>query len=53
VIYVENDPMLRSMMIRALEPFDEISIFVATGSSAEVVDSDSTFGWLRKMPSSV
>jgi len=26
VIYVENDPTLRSMMIRALEPFDEISI---------------------------
>jgi len=40
VIYVENDPTLRSMMVRALEPFDEISIVLAAGSSAEVLDSE-------------
>ena len=40
VIYVENDPTLRSMIVRALEPFDEISIALAAGSSAEVLDSD-------------
>lgn len=40
VIYVENDPTLRSMMVRALEPFSEISIVLSAGSSEEVLSSD-------------
>lgn len=42
VIYVENDPTLRAMMIRALEPFSEIRIVYSAGSSAEVLASEST-----------
>jgi len=40
VIYVENDPTLRSMMVRALEPFSEISIVLSAGSSEEVLAND-------------
>ncbi|MDA2987327.1 MAG: response regulator [Actinomycetota bacterium] len=40
VIYVENDPTLRSMMVRALEAFPEVSIVLAAGSSEEVLASD-------------
>ena len=40
VIYVENDPTLRSMMVRALEPFSEITIVQSAGSSEEVLSSD-------------
>jgi len=40
VIYVENDPTLRSMMVEALQPFTEVSIVLAAGSSDEVLASD-------------
>jgi len=40
VIYVENDPTLRSMMVRALEPYSEIAIVFAAGSSEEVLASE-------------
>lgn len=40
VIYVENDPTLRSMMVRALDPFPEITVVLSAGSSAEVLSHD-------------
>lgn len=40
VIYVENDPTLRSMMVTALASFPEITVVLAAGDSETVLDSE-------------
>ena len=40
VIYVENDPTLRSMMVAALAAFPEITVIQSAGDSDTVLDGD-------------
>ena len=40
LIYAENDPTLRSMMVRAFQAFPQISVELAVGSSGEVLASE-------------
>ncbi len=42
VLYVENDPALRGMMVALLEQSEKISVIVAVGSAAEAMQQQKT-----------